>query len=665
MVSKTPIRIKIGDFGLAKLARNGTAFRTEGGTKDYIAPEAAGADHDRETSEYTNAVDIWALGCITHEMLTREPPFRGWRALNLYCSRPQPEFPRDTMLSKNISENGIEFVARTLAYPPERRIAAKEALDSQWLRLEDEGVAGLEIAGNSTGLAVPKGAALSGAMVVSKESPPGILKATNSSPLAIAAPKPQTPGGAHLNNQKGPPSEPRFASPPEITSDLWSDDVIDTNLFPRTNSPDAIFGPKKRSTGSAVGLDTAGQSGVGAPWEEAHFGGHPGDGKVRFRDRVAMISDQPPNGSEARVELPLLDDKLELLDGVASAHANGLMGRRAEEGIANRGQNPFRKPKPVINIAPGVREVLKGVLIEIHASTDSPQRPMLKDDDAVQMLIDGRIRTDVRDSAGNTPLHIVASRQSQNTPAGDVPALTVDALVASGSAIDRKNSQGRTPLLSAVDYGREHVVEKLLELGANIEEPDYGGTRPLMMAVLRDNQPLVQLLLEHGAYTGTVKVKERDVTPLHWAAETGSHSIVRAILGTGADINAQDGATKQTPLHKAINKEHTAVADTLLQEGANVEARDVTERTALHHAVAKRSVPLVKLLLDNGANPDVEDKWYDSPRREADRANVHGMVDAFAEADVKRAQRVGRRNPLDFAPEYPGEEEYLYETDED
>ena len=51
-----------------------------------------------------------------------------------YCYRP--EFPRKTMLSKNISQNGIEFVESTLAYPPERRIAAKEALDSEWLRPE-------------------------------------------------------------------------------------------------------------------------------------------------------------------------------------------------------------------------------------------------------------------------------------------------------------------------------------------------------------------------------------------------------------------------------------------------------------------------------------------------------------------------------------------------
>ena len=126
---------------MAKLARDGTAFRTEGGTRDYVAPEA-GIDTSRETSEYTNAIDIWALGCITYEMLTQTLPFRGLGELSSYCLCPK--LPQDTMLAKNISKSGIEFVERALAYPPERRIAAKEALDVEWLRLEDRVVGGQE-----------------------------------------------------------------------------------------------------------------------------------------------------------------------------------------------------------------------------------------------------------------------------------------------------------------------------------------------------------------------------------------------------------------------------------------------------------------------------------------------------------------------------------------
>ena len=43
------------------------------------------------------------------------------------------------MLSKNICKRGIEFVERALAYPPERRITAREALELEWLQSVDNG----------------------------------------------------------------------------------------------------------------------------------------------------------------------------------------------------------------------------------------------------------------------------------------------------------------------------------------------------------------------------------------------------------------------------------------------------------------------------------------------------------------------------------------------
>ena len=151
MVSTSPVWVKIGDFGLAKLARDGTAFRTQAFTNGYFAPEA-GIATGGDSSEYTNAVDIWAVGCIAQEMLTQVLPFRNLFELSLYYTRP--EFPRNSMLLKNISRRGMEIVESMLALPPERRITAKEALDSEWLRQEVEGREGLEPE-DSAGLALP------------------------------------------------------------------------------------------------------------------------------------------------------------------------------------------------------------------------------------------------------------------------------------------------------------------------------------------------------------------------------------------------------------------------------------------------------------------------------------------------------------------------------
>ena len=60
--------IKIADFGLST---NNIIMETIAGTKEYLAPEQA------KFHNYTNAVDVWALGIIIDEMLHGNPYFIG------------------------------------------------------------------------------------------------------------------------------------------------------------------------------------------------------------------------------------------------------------------------------------------------------------------------------------------------------------------------------------------------------------------------------------------------------------------------------------------------------------------------------------------------------------------------------------------------------------
>ncbi|KAF8242812.1 kinase-like protein [Wilcoxina mikolae CBS 423.85] len=75
VASLSPMHVKIGDFGISKrIQNNDTALRTVCGTFHYTAPEILAVD-DRERFEYTNAVDIWSLGCVVHQILTCQTPF--------------------------------------------------------------------------------------------------------------------------------------------------------------------------------------------------------------------------------------------------------------------------------------------------------------------------------------------------------------------------------------------------------------------------------------------------------------------------------------------------------------------------------------------------------------------------------------------------------------
>ena len=75
-------------FGLTKKQTDWTAYRTQAGTEKYMGPElyfyVPGLN--KETSEYTNAVDIWALGCIVYRIITEAVPFLSLLSLCTYSN---------------------------------------------------------------------------------------------------------------------------------------------------------------------------------------------------------------------------------------------------------------------------------------------------------------------------------------------------------------------------------------------------------------------------------------------------------------------------------------------------------------------------------------------------------------------------------------------------
>ena len=131
--------MKIGDFGISKRIESvNTALRTVAGTQHFQAPEILGfVDEEEETSEYTNAVDIWSLGCVTYEVLTRKVPFPDLRALRLY-SVGREQFPTDTSTADSVSVKGIEFIKSLMAPDPSKRLTAETALAASWLVGVDE-----------------------------------------------------------------------------------------------------------------------------------------------------------------------------------------------------------------------------------------------------------------------------------------------------------------------------------------------------------------------------------------------------------------------------------------------------------------------------------------------------------------------------------------------
>ena len=142
--------LKLADFGLARLF--GTPLRPytrEVVTLWYRAPEIL-----MGAKQYSTPVDIWSVGCIFAEMITKDPLFAGdseidqlYRIFSILgtpteevwpgVSKMQdfsPMFPKWirrplSSIVQNLPPEGIDLLEKLLVYHPPKRISAKDALN--------------------------------------------------------------------------------------------------------------------------------------------------------------------------------------------------------------------------------------------------------------------------------------------------------------------------------------------------------------------------------------------------------------------------------------------------------------------------------------------------------------------------------------------------------
>ncbi|KAE8551676.1 hypothetical protein EYB25_005566 [Talaromyces marneffei] len=132
---KDPIWIKIGDFGSSKvIQKNESGPNSLVGTENFAAPEILQLlDNAPETSEYTNAVDLWSVGCVLYYLLSRNLPFPSVKLLYEYCRVKMRRFPDYHLRDKNVSSSGISFIRNLMAREPSERMSASTALVTAWV----------------------------------------------------------------------------------------------------------------------------------------------------------------------------------------------------------------------------------------------------------------------------------------------------------------------------------------------------------------------------------------------------------------------------------------------------------------------------------------------------------------------------------------------------
>ncbi len=144
-----------------------------------------------------------------------------------------------------------------------------------------------------------------------------------------------------------------------------------------------------------------------------------------------------------------------------------------------------------------------------------------------------------------------------------------------------KNTDGKTPLIIALEKGRDSIAEFLLKSGADINLGTNFKTMPLHFAAFYNRLAILKILLAKGA---DIKAQnQQGFTALHFAAWGGHKEICSLLLEKGAWLEATD-IQKRTPLLMATQSGLSGPTELLIEKGANLRAADLNGSTVFHHA---------------------------------------------------------------------------------
>uniref|UniRef100_A0A2R5LDL0 Poly [ADP-ribose] polymerase n=2 Tax=Ornithodoros turicata TaxID=34597 RepID=A0A2R5LDL0_9ACAR len=250
--------------------------------------------------------------------------------------------------------------------------------------------------------------------------------------------------------------------------------------------------------------------------------------------------------------------------------------------------------------------------------------PFPKRKQVVELLLRKNVIVNDKNKELLTPLHIAADKSHFDV---------IDLLIKHGGKVNALDGLGQTALHRCSRDGNVQACRLLLSYGVDptivslegytaaqvaneaaqkiLHEPHRGSAdmeyQLLEAAKAGDLEVVKKLVAANSDIVNCRDVDGRQSTPLHFAAGYNRVSVVEHLLQQGADVHAKDKGGL-VPLHNACSYGHYEVADLLVRHGASVNVSDLWKFTPLHEATAKGKYDIVKLLLKHGADPNKKNR---------------------------------------------------------
>lgn len=235
----------------------------------------------------------------------------------------------------------------------------------------------------------------------------------------------------------------------------------------------------------------------------------------------------------------------------------------------------------------------------------------------VRKLIEKNVNLDTQTKKGYTALHLALKN-------ANIEAAIY--LIETRKALNIRDSRGRTALCLAIKEKHFPIVTKLLDNGADVELEDENGWRAIHRACSDENEEVLAELLCRGANPNAQD--ENGWTPLHLASWKGYSEMIGMLLKHRSDVNLTtvDGNTALMWCLRGTSSRHKAVADRLLDAGADVTIANKEGQTPLHKAAQLGYGKMAMRLLDLGADIEAKNNEGETPLDVAKDENVKNLL---------------------------------------